>query len=539
MGKPDLTKQIVFLDKGTLNWDMPRYGNYGQHSAGMFGLVPDYLRWRGFQVTKQDSLTSESLKSAGVVVIINLMAYLNPAEEEALHRFVENGGSLLLLGDHTGRENIRDPSNRLLKPYGIEFNFDTAKPLRTGWVGDMVCAYHPLTAGFGVDRNSPAGSEAITEIWVGASLNVDSPGQPVIVGRETWSDIGNEKNARDGYLGDFRYTINERLGDQVLLAEAQAGRGKALVFGDTSPLQSGALVRNGDWVVHMFAYLLSPSVSATSALKVLGVVMLLAGVIAWGLGGAELLTLGLCSLALFAGGVFSQKRMASAVTESPLTWSASTPPRVLLDHSHAPRTPLNQVSESGHWGFQTTLMRSGFLPRVMDRWETRELDQAKVLVEFAPSASFSKSELRSLSGFMERGGLVIAVCGMEEFDGSRSLLLPYGMQPVYVPLGPAEVDTILALPAEGDSLTREVKKPIKVTFHKAWEVKVSNPQARSMLNGYGKPLVVFAPVGRGGMLFIPDTDFLANRNLESPSDKFSEGNILFVRYLLKELASGQ
>jgi hypothetical protein len=461
---------------------------------------------------------------------------------------VESGGSLLLLGDHTGRENIREPSNRLLKPYGLELNFDTAKPLRTGWVGDMVCADHPLTTGFGIDRNSPAGSEALTEIWVGASLKVDPPGRPVIVGRETWSDIGNEKNPRDGYLGDFRYMTNERLGNQVLLAEANAGRGKVLIFGDTSSLQSGALVRNSDWIVHLFAYLLSPSASPSSFLKFFGVLLLLAGLVVWGFGGAEILTLALCALALFAGGIFSQLRMTSAVTDPPTTWNASAPPRVLLDHSHAPRAPMNQVSESGHWGFQTTLMRSGFLPRIMDRWDQRELDQAKVLVEFAPSASFSKSEMRSLSGFMERGGLVIVVCGMEEFDGSRSLLLPYGMQPVYVPLGPAEVDTVLSLPAVGDSIAGEVKTPLKVTFHKAWEVKINPPlikggrgdqKVRTMLEGYGKPLVVFAPVGRGGMLFIPDTDFLANRNLESPSDKFSEGNILFVRYLLRELAGGQ
>jgi hypothetical protein len=51
--------------------------------------------------------------------------------------------------------------------------------------------------------------------------------------------------------------------------------------------------------------------------------------------------------------------------------------------------------------------------------------------------------------------------------------------------------------------------------------------------------VNFIPVGRGGLLFIPDTDFLMNRNLESPSAEPKEANILFLRYLLMNLAEGK
>jgi hypothetical protein len=273
------------------------------------------------------------------------------------------------------------------------------------------------------------------------------------------------------------------------------------------------------------------------------------------------MALALCSLALFAAGTFSQVMLLSDEDDTNQAWTEQAPPRALLDHSHRPRAPLNQVSESGHWGLQNALMRSGFLPRIVERWDRRDLDQAKILVEIAPSEPFSKNELRDVTSFMQRGGLVVVSCGKEEFDGSRGLLDLVGVQPVYVPLGPAEFDTVFTLPVIGDTSGLEAEQPVHIVFHEAWEIKqsaVSSQQSgvpplikggrgdlsggdkiRTMLYGYGKPLVTFTPVGRGGLLFIPDTDFLMNRNLESPSDKVQEGNILFVRHVLRELAGGE
>jgi len=108
-----------------------------------------------------------------------------------------------------------------------------------------------------------------------------------------------------------------------------------------------------------------------------------------------------------------------------------------------------------------------------------------------------------------------------------------------VPLGPAEIKAKVSLPPDSDSALAIVEKELTVKFHEAWEVRVANSNARTMLEGYEKPLVVFAPVGNGGLLFIPDSDFLMNRNLESPAEDYKEDNILFLRYLLRELAGGE
>lgn len=546
IGSPS-SKQVVFYNKGYLNWDVPVYGYYGPHASGMFGLIPDYLRWRGFTVGMTDSLSADALDSAGVVVFINLMDPLSPEEDEELRGFVDRGGSVLLLGDHTGMANIREPSNRLLEPYCIELNFDSAKPLRTGWIGSLVCPQHPLTERLGLLRQG--GDRAgVTQIWIGASLGVSPPGKPLIVGRDGFSDWGNEQNEKDGYLGDFRYRINERLGNLVLLAEARRGQGKVLVFGDTSTLQNGALVRAGNFVVKTFDYLLSPVKSPPLIFKILGVLLIILAALAWFRTRGSQTALALGALALFVGAGLSQQRVAAAGDFPNRPWTNDANPRAIIDHSHSPCTPLNQVSVDGHWGLQNCLMRSGFLPQIMERWDGQTVKDARILVEFAPARAFSGKQKQNLSDFMQKGGLVILSCGMEEFDGSKSLLKDYGLEPIYVPLGPAELETEISLPAPGDNLTpttlndttnQEVRRSVTVTFHKAWETKVNNQQAQVLLEGYGKPIIVFAPVGEGGLLYIPDTDFLTNLNLERPSGDYNEGNILYLRHLLKELAGGK
>lgn len=539
VGSPNRNQQVIFYNKGYLSWDTPVYGIYGRHAGGMFGLAPEYLRWRGFNVVKEDTLSPEVLDSAGVVVIINLMDSLSAPEEGALHRFVNSGGSLLLLGDHTGLANIREPSNRALKPYGIELNFDSAKPLRTGWAGSLACAEHPLLAGLHADRLDPTGNDAATQIWIGASLKVTPPAVPLIVGRDGFSDIGNEKNAKDGFLGDFRYTINERLGNQVLLAQARAGKGKVLVFGDTSTLQNGALVRAGDWVARMFDWLLAPVTGPSGFWKAVGMILLLGGIAVWVFSGANVVGLGLGAAVLFVGAALCENRMAATLSPHEPVWTAQAQERALLDFSHGPRAVPNQVSADGLWGLQNCLMRSGFLPQVMLKWDEKKLADAKILIEMAPAKSFTHHQQAAVKSFMEKGGLVILCCGMEEFDGAKSLLKSCGLQPVYVPLGPAQIKTTVSLPVVGDSLDGLQDRELNVQFHEAWEVKSANSSARTMLTGYEKPLVVFAPVGRGGLLYLPDTDFLLNRNLESPSEDPKEENILFLRYLLKDLAGGK
>jgi len=235
---PEKTKtRVMIYDAGYLNWLVPVHGKYGEHSAGMFGLLPPTLRASGFEVAVSDDLSILTGNNPpDCVIMINIQEYFDNKDKRIIWKYVKKGGGLLCLGDHTGVAGIRGPFNDLLKPVGIRFLFDSATFFGNGWNGALELRNHPL--------NFDIKSEEDFQIWVGASLDLDLKTRPVIIARYGFSDTGNPADIRRSFLGDRRYNPGELLGDIVLAADAEYGQGKVLVFGDTSGYQNLALSRS-------------------------------------------------------------------------------------------------------------------------------------------------------------------------------------------------------------------------------------------------------------------------------------------------------
>jgi hypothetical protein len=233
---PPRAVSVFLYDAGYTNWRVPQHGSYGEKSGGMFGLLPGFLQSAGFRVQiGKDLQRLEGTDAPDCLVLINIQEFLETADRDRIHRFVERGGGLLCLGDHTGVAGIRGPFNDLLSPYGIRFRFDSASFFAGSWSDALERRLHPMNRGTRFDDEY--------QIWVGASLEVDPQAAPVVVARYGYSDFGDMANVQRSYLGDRVYNPSELLGDVVLAAEARQGRGKVLVFGDTSGYQNLGLRR--------------------------------------------------------------------------------------------------------------------------------------------------------------------------------------------------------------------------------------------------------------------------------------------------------
>jgi len=97
-------KKIVLYEKGFLNWLKPKHGDYGRLSIGMYGMVPDYLRSLGATVVVSPNLSAEDLNGANVVAFFFPNKDWESGQLERVRNFVENGGSMLILGEHTTHE---------------------------------------------------------------------------------------------------------------------------------------------------------------------------------------------------------------------------------------------------------------------------------------------------------------------------------------------------------------------------------------------------------------------------------------------------
>jgi hypothetical protein len=503
--------KVLLLDKGYLDWSTPDFGRYGGRSGGMFGRLPHLLEAQGYDVERATGLLSaEALAGARALVIINLMDPLEQVEKQAIWDWVSTGGSLVVLGDHTGVMGIREPFNDLLKPVDIEFKFDSATYWGQSWRDALEVMPHPITGDLEVAED--------VQIWIGASLGLAPPARPVITAKYGYSDIGDEQNFDRSYLGDRRHNPGEQVGDLCLVADAGHGKGRVLVFGDTSSIQNGALVMSWAFVQRMFQWLTSPAASSPGALRLaLAAAGLVCLVVA-----ARSLRRSAASWLILALALVAAMEVADRLTAPPAPPRIGAP-KAVIDISHGERFDQLSWYDDCIGGFDLNLMRNGYNPLLMREFSAGLVLDSELLVVIAPARRFGTAELDLLREFVEAGGVLIVSTGYEEKDGSESLLALFGVELENIPLAHFEVEVF------GET----------AHFAEAWPLKVSGPLATvvAAYPGLADPVAVFVPRGEGGALILGDSQFFLNINLEG-RDEWHLGNIMFLRELLGRIQAG-
>ncbi len=499
-------KNILIYDSipGTPTADVPVFGSYGLENGGMFGLLPDYLSGRGYRVRVVHELVDSDLAWAGTLAMFNLRSTLTSATDSAVDAFVEQGGSLLVAGDHTGREEIREPSNALLKPYGITLNFDSAIPLRDGWANGLDTRAHPIVSRV---------SEPEFRVLIGASLNVMPPARTLISGRDGYADPGDAANLEGGFLGNMKYDAGERLGDVALVAESSAGAGRVLVFGDTTSFQNGALPHSYRFIDGVFTWLSTAGNTAGwRALPLVAALLLVVCIfVLYAKARTMTVLLVLPVTAMLVAVLLSVLVSGTSDTHAP----AFSSPYAVIDLSHFEAADRWRTGDSVD-GLALNLQRNGYACFTMSDFDAALVQSADVV--FVPTAQepFDRAELDAVDACIRSGGLLVVTAGSERPAGSSGLLQFYGFSLGTAPLGQAT--------SEWDGHT--------VHFWSAWPVEMrAGLKGKVIAQVWDYPVAAYRPEGAGGVLVVGDGSFLFNKNLED-AQSYNEHNILFFQRLL-------
>ncbi len=501
-------RTVLLYDRGHIIWRHPVFGWYGDKSGGMFGYLPRYLEFRGFEA-KRDTISSESLEGVDLVVAINLAEPFTEEERRLTWDFVRNGGALLALGDHTGYGSIREPFNALLEPVGIEFEFDSAKGFTESWVDEMEWRPHETTRVVR-DENS-------TQIWTGASLLLKRNASPIVLGKYAWADSGDVENAQRSYLGDFKYNHGELLGDVVLAAAARYGKGKVLVFGDTSTFQNGALVQSDEFAHGCLNWLCTKDAGGPlNVIRVpLGLVLLACGGVAAVLAGLSHVGILLLSLSL----------LASPLTVVRTGWppqmtGAADEKVAYVDKSHCDLFDLNSWNKDSIGGLNYNLMRNGYFPFVHRRFSEARLAESDLMLVSGPSRDFSPSEIEAIDRFVRTGKVLLVAMGYTQYKIAPSLLDHFGFSVRNLPLGRLETAGLNGA----------------VRFYDAYPLECAAADTAVICEGYGYPVAVMRGMGDGRVIAMGDSRFFQNKNLED-RDEYIEENIMFFKRLCEKLDS--
>lgn len=496
--------QIMVAEGGVQDWNIPNFERYGGKAGGMFGLLPKALTAYGHSVTV-DPVTEGISDDTDVLMIINPSDTLSPVVEDAVWAYVEHGGAILAIGDHTGRETIREPLNALFDRVNISLNFDSAIPLQSEWK-----SLEFTTIDFArMDHFLPVD----IQIRIGASLDCSPPAWPLIVGRDGFSDKGNTENP-NGSLGDMAYTLDERAGDLILAAGAQYGDGKVMVFGDTTSFQNGALPFSLPFVVQCLTWLTTPP-SQIQAFFVISAGILLAAVAVVGL----LRWRHLVMAPAFVGCI-----TYAAVSLLPVPGLESTPrfstePMAVVDLAHLPRCSRGAWNPDGIGGLLYNLMRNGYSASVSEHFSPQDLRPGDAWLCIAQARPFRKKEIENLVRFVAKGGHVIVTAGWEEQSSVSPFLEHFGLAIRPLPLGRLQPDAN----SKG------------IQFQNAWALSEgSNENSEVLCSAWEYPVAVRSLYGEGSVVLIGDSGFLLNKNLEGVKH-YSVPNIQFLKHVLSTM----
>jgi len=501
---------VGVVNEGGIDWKRPRLDVFGPRSSGMFGLLPLYLQQDGYSFEVVDLEDPDGLAGIDILLLINCPRLWSAGEIERVSAFLEGGGGLLALADHTNVFEQQAGMNSLLGTYGITLSFDSAYPMDQNWERVVTMDYGPVTdAG---DTPFELGHS------IGASLDVSPGVHRAVVARYAFSDVGRANNIQGAYLGDYTYSADEDIGDRTIVAWTAIGRGKVVVYGDTSAFQNSSLSETyASHVLPAFRWLSSSDSSIrTVAASFIGGTLLAAALLA--LTGSRkagpLLVVATAAAIVHDGTVWRLRRMPTASRLHALVDTACMP---WIGH---PRAMVNYV-----YPWDSICQRMGLLPLHCDPSAYLEdglTPPPAAVAIVAPRLELSAEDVDDIVKYVESGGLVL-VCadGERGWDAAGSLLDAFGVHLAGYTLGPVPPRS-----AEHDY------DPRNATFVDAWPIATTTTGARTLFGIDEQALAVEVPRGKGSLVAVGDARWLSTRNIEGEWG-YSAGNVTLLAAILE------
>ncbi len=150
---------------------------------------------------------------------------------DRIWRYVSAGGRMIVAGEPETNLGVQENVlNALLEPTAMSFRDDTANSLTERWEDNLQSAPHAATASSDPGRSHFSLDRA-------ASIRVSWPAGPLLVGRWAWDELGTDPDRPEA----LPYSPGNHLGDLVLAAQQNVGRGTVVVLGAAACLSNDGI----------------------------------------------------------------------------------------------------------------------------------------------------------------------------------------------------------------------------------------------------------------------------------------------------------
>jgi len=354
----------------------------------------------------EETLTDKILRRYDVWVLKTPTRPYSPEETEALVRYVEKGGSLYLIGEHTDIFGINTCLNQVSGHFGIRFVSDSLMDdatrryqYRQLWERPPG-GYHPIVTN-------------VPEFLFATSCSIDADPfrcRPVMTGTGLYSDVSDYSKMT--FFGDMKRDSIEPYGRFHQCVTARYGKGRVAAFTDSTTFSSFSMQVKGKpelavgtvkWLNHMNASCGFLRVTAAAALAAAVFMIIyirikrgrLPEYIVWG---------------VIAGSVFG---LAGARTAEKIWVEYNPRPEWTLPRAaflttseytlpHRYQVHHDEVSDSIYSTFYAWFQRAGVMPFMVDTIEEAQDHQMLVMLDFDRKPE--ESELELLKKYLDKGG---------------------------------------------------------------------------------------------------------------------------------------
>lgn len=395
---------------------------YGELSSYNYAAIYDYLGqyYKMSRLLESDKIDDQTLSQCDVLIIKTPTARYSQDEVDAVLSFVERGGGVLFIGDHTNLYRLATVMNDMTRPMGFIFRDDLlfsneSSPYDQHF--DPPWAPHPSL-------------QYMPPMEFAVSCSIDpgfSHGRSVITSTGLWNMPPDYH--MENYHPVAQYCADMRYGAFIQVWAAWHGQGRAMAYTDSTIFSNFAAFQPGhaevmlgmiEWLNHG-----SPLLDPRPWLILLGIVPLCAGIIlakqrsvAW----LVLLAAGICGWVLTAEGVTVLHRWSMPLPKinKPMT-------RVVIDQTTSDallsKGAYIQGDGIGYGMLEQLIGRLGYY---IIRQEGKDAFSGDALVVLCPDRPVDAPFRERLERYVAEGGKLLVFDSPENTNSTaNSLLWPF------------------------------------------------------------------------------------------------------------------
>jgi hypothetical protein len=188
------------------------------------------------RLNESDSIDAKTLSNCDVLVIKIPRVRYSPEEVRAVVDFVEAGGGLLFIGDHTNLERSAAHMNDISREFGFTFRDDVVYSTQESPEDDRYQS--PMVPHPAIEHVPEFDFEISCSIDPGISL-----GRPVVAATGLWSMPGSYHHSN--YMPNAEHIPEIRYGSFVQAWSTHAGKGRVIAWGDSTIFSNFCLYQPG------------------------------------------------------------------------------------------------------------------------------------------------------------------------------------------------------------------------------------------------------------------------------------------------------